>query len=93
MSRYPIDIRARRRLMEAQRAETLALRAVVTAARKKQQLQDRVDSADLDLAKTEAALVSTSGLSRAAELLEVDPRDLRKRLKSIVEPAAETRQP
>jgi hypothetical protein len=83
MSRYPVDIRARRRLMEAQRAESQALRAVMAAARKKQQLQDRVDTADLELAKSEAVLVTGSGLARAAELLELDPRELRKRLKRV----------
>jgi MinD-like ATPase involved in chromosome partitioning or flagellar assembly len=94
MSHYPVDIRARRRLMEAQRAETQALRAVMGAARKKQQMQDRMDDADLALAHTQAALAAISGLARTAELLEADPRDLRRRIKSIKShPQAETHQP
>lgn len=81
MSSFQNDEAARRRLLDAQRAEARALRAVMAAARKKHGLQERVDAADGELAEAQAVLVSISGLSRAAQLLEVDVRELRQRVK------------
>jgi hypothetical protein len=81
MSSFQNDEAARRRLLDAQRAESRALRAVMTVARKKDGLQERVDAVDGELAEAQAVLVSISGLSRAAQLLEADLRELRQRVK------------
>lgn len=81
MSRYQNDEAARRRLLDAQRAESRALRAVMVVARKKEGLQERVDAVDGELAEAQALLVSISGLGRAAQLLETDERELRQRVK------------
>ena len=82
MSRpYPVDHQARLRLLEAQRAESQALSDVGKAARRLDSLVGRLDAMDLDLASAEAELVSVSGLSRAAQLLEMEPRELRRRVK------------
>ena len=81
MSRYQNDEAARRRLLDAQRAESRALRAVMAVARKKDGLQERVDAVDGELAEAQALLVSISGLGRAAQLLEADERELRQRVK------------
>ena len=80
MSRpYPVDYRARRRLMEAQRAETDALRDVGKVARRLESMTARLDAVDLELAKAQSDLVAVSGLQRAAQLLEMDQRELRRR--------------
>lgn len=79
--RYPVDYRARRRLLDAQRAESKALQALMTVTSKMQTAQARVDLVDVALAEAQSVLVSISGLSRAAELLEIDPRELRRRIK------------
>lgn len=81
MGRYQNDEGARRRLLDAQRAESRALRAVMAVARKKDGLQERVDAMDGELAEAQALLVSISGLGRAAQLLEADERELRQRVK------------
>ena len=81
MSRYQNDEAARRRLLDAQRAESRALRAVMAVARKKDGLQERVDAVDGELAEAQALLVSISGLGRAAQLLEADERELKQRVK------------
>jgi hypothetical protein len=78
---HPIDHQARLRLLEAQRAESQALRDVTKVARRLDSLVGRLDAIDLDLASAEAELVSVSGLSRAAQLLEMEPRELRRRVK------------
>lgn len=78
---YPVDHRARLRLLEAQRAESQALRDVGHVSRRLDALVQRVDDVDLELAMAESDLVSVSGLSRAAQLLEVEPRELRRRLR------------
>ena len=76
---YPVDHRARLRLLEAQRAESQALRDVGKVARRLDSLVERLDAIDLELAMAESDLVSVSGLSRAAQLLEMEPRELRRR--------------
>ena len=81
MSRFQNDEAARRRLLDAQRAESRALRAVMAVARKKDGAQERLDAVDGELAEAQAMLVSISGLSRAAQLLEADERELRQRVK------------
>ena len=88
MSRpYPVDYRARRRLMEAQRAETDALRDVGKAARRLESIAARVEALDLELASAESDLVAVSGLPRAAQLLGMELRDLRRRVKLAAEAA------
>jgi hypothetical protein len=67
--------------LAAQRAESQALRDVGRVARRLDSLVGRLDAIDLDLAKAEYELVSVSGLSRAAQLLEMEPRELRRRVK------------
>ena len=86
MSRHQTDEAARRRLLAAQRAESQALRAVMTVARRKDTLQERVDAVDAELAEAQATLASISGIGRAASLLELDERELRQRVK-LAEPA------
>jgi len=81
MSRHQTDEAARRRLLAAQRAESQALRAVMTVARRKDTLQERVDAVDAELAEAQATLASISGIGRAASLLELDERELRQRVK------------
>jgi hypothetical protein len=81
MIRQPADDAARRRLLDAQRAESSALRAVSAVERKQDGLQDRRDAGDYELAAAQAPLVSISGLTRAAQLLEADERELRRRVK------------
>jgi hypothetical protein len=82
MSRpYPVDHQARLRLLEAQRAESQALREVGRVARRLDSVIGRLDAADLELARAEYELVSVSGLPRAAKLLEMEPRELRRRVK------------
>ena len=80
MSR-PTDEATRRRLLDAQRAESQALRAVMTVARRKDALQERVDAVDDELAEAQATLASISGIGRAASLLELEERELRQRVK------------
>jgi hypothetical protein len=81
MSTFQNDEAARRRLLDAQRAESRALRAVMAVTRKKDGAQERLDAVDGELAEAQAMLVSISGLSRAAQLLEADERELRQRVK------------
>lgn len=81
MSTFQNDEAARRRLLDAQRAESRALRAVMAVTRKKYGAQERLDAVDGELAEAQAMLVSISGLSRAAQLLEADERELRQRVK------------
>ena len=59
---YPVDHQARLRLLEAQRAESQALRDVGKVARRLESLVGRLDAMDLDLAKAEYELVSVSGM-------------------------------
>ena len=88
MSRpYPVDHQARLRLLEAQRAESQALREVGKVARRLDSLVGRLEAIDLELAKAESDLVSVSGLSRAAQLLEMEPRELRQRLRLAAQAA------
>lgn len=92
MSRpYPVDYRARHRLMEAQRAETEALRDVGKAARRLESIAARVEAVDLELANAESDLVAVSGLPRAAQLLGMEPRDLRRRVKWAAETAQDSK--
>ena len=92
MSRHQTDEAARRRLLAAQRAESQALRVVMTVARRKEALQERVNAVDIELAEAQATLASISGVGRAASLLELDERELRQRVKRV-DAATELRSP
>jgi hypothetical protein len=81
MSAHPANGDARRRLLDAQRAESRALRAVITVERRKDAQQERLDAIDEELVEAQLLLVSISGLSRAAQLLDSDERELRQRVK------------
>jgi hypothetical protein len=77
--------------LEAQRAETDALRDVGKVARRLESIAARVEAVDLELAKAQSDLVAVSGLPRAAQLLGMEPRDLRRRVKRAIEAAAESK--
>jgi hypothetical protein len=81
MCPFPVDQNARRRLQEAQRAESDALKAVQAASRAHQRAQSKLDGADADLAAAQAGLVAVSGLARAAVLLAEDEAVLRRRVR------------
>jgi hypothetical protein len=85
MCPFPVDQNARRRLQEAQRAESDALKAVEAASRARHRVQMKLDSADADLATAQAGLVAVSGLARAAVLLAEDEAVLRRRVRRSVE--------
>jgi hypothetical protein len=85
MCPFPVDQNARRRLLEAQRAESDALKAVQAASRAHQRAQTKLDGADADLAAAQAGLVAVSGLARAAVLLAEDEAVLRRRVRRSVQ--------
>ena len=72
--RHPVDAGARQRLLEAQRAETEALRKVETAGKGCAGARDRLAAADAKLLEAQRSLVHTSGVTRAALLLGTDGR-------------------
>lgn len=78
MSPLPSDPTARNRLREAQRQEADALKTVELAARTRDRVQRKLDSADTDLLAAKQTLVSVSGLTRAALLLGEDESSLRR---------------
>ena len=83
MNGHQTDQAARRRLLDAQRAESQALRAVMTVERRKDTLQQRLDAVDAELAEAQATLASISGTSRATSLLGLDERELKQRVKRV----------
>ncbi|KQZ88456.1 hypothetical protein ASD62_03120 [Phycicoccus sp. Root563] len=94
MSRaHTVDHQARLRLLEAQRAESQALREVGKVAHRLDSLVGRLHAIDLELAMAESDLVSVSGLSRAAQLLERQPRELRRRVKLAAQAAGDDKPP
>jgi hypothetical protein len=54
---------------------------VITVERRKDAQQERLDAIDEELVEAQLLLVSISGLSRAAQLLDSDERELRQRVK------------
>ena len=76
--KHAIDEDARRRLLDAQRAEALALKAWAAAKRRREQLQVAVASSDAAVEGTLRALVKTSGADRASLLSGVPIVDLRR---------------
>ncbi len=81
MARYPVDETSRQRLLEAQRAEAEALRAVDDARKARARVQVKVDQADEVLTRAKAELVRVSGLARAAVLTNEPPTELRRLLR------------
>ena len=79
--RHPVDAGARQRLLEAQRAETDALRKVQTAGKRLRRGRSRLAAADAKLLEAQRSLVRTSGAARAALLLGVDEATLRRDLR------------
>lgn len=69
MTTVPIGSDARRRLQEAQRAESAALAATTKAYAALDRVQRRVEIAQGDVDRAVAALVDVSGVDRAAQLL------------------------
>ena len=69
MCPLPVDPAARKRLQDAQRLETEALRAVELAARARDRVQTKLDAANTAFGAAVAELVQTSGRARAALLL------------------------
>ena len=78
MARYPVDETSRQRLLEAQRAEAEALRAVDDARRARARVQVKVDQADEALAIAMVELVRVSGVTRAAVLTNEPNAELRR---------------
>ena len=69
MTTVPIGSDARRRLQEAQRAESAALAATTKAYAALARMQGKVETAQGEVDRAVAALVDVSGVDRAAQLL------------------------
>ncbi len=78
MRPFPSSPESRRRLLEAQRAEADALKAVEVAARARDRVQAKLDTAQAEVDVAKVALIECSGLTRAALLLAEDETDLRR---------------
>lgn len=78
MCPLPTDPEARRRLLEAQRAEADALKTVELAARARDRVQTKLDAAQAELDAAKASLIACSGVSRSAILLAEDKTSLRR---------------
>lgn len=78
MCPLPTDPEARRRLLEAQRAEADALKTVELAARVRDRVQKKLDTAQIELNTAKASLIACSGVARAALLLAEDETSLRR---------------
>ena len=88
MTATPARRSARDRLREAQQAEARALKEVDAAANVRDRAAKRLHDADCALARAQAAVVASSGLDRAAYLLDVGRAELRRRLREV-EPAGQ----
>jgi hypothetical protein len=55
-------------LLDAQRADSRTLRAVMMVKAKREGLQERVDAIDAELAEAQAVLATISGLTRSGTL-------------------------
>lgn len=82
MCPLPTDPEARRRLLEAQRAEADALKTVELAARVRDRVQKKLDTAQIELDTAKASLIACSGVARAAILLAEDETSLRRLYRS-----------
>lgn len=83
MSPHPIDQDVRRRLLEAQRAEADALKAVELAGRARDRAQKRLAEAQAELDDAKMVLVQCSGISRAALLLDEDVATIRRTTRTV----------
>jgi hypothetical protein len=101
VEKAPRDERIRVRLLEAQRAESKALRSVERAlaslqrAQRKRRdvlaIQDRrVQTAEQAVTTAQGALVDVSGVERAAQLLDLPGRSLRTAVKQATIGSAES---
>src|SRR3954462_1982184 len=81
--RHPVDAGARQRLLEAQRAETEALRKVGTADKACDRVRARLATAEATVFEARRSLVRVSGATRAALLLGVDEATLRRDLRRV----------
>ena len=81
MTATPTSPTARDRLRKAQQTEARALKDIDAAARSRARAAERLDAAELALAKAQAAVAETSGVQRAAYLLDLDPAELRRRIR------------
>ncbi|MGO4363338.1 hypothetical protein [Terrabacter sp. RAF57] len=87
--RHPVDAGARQRLLEAQRAETDALRKVERAGKGCAGAQARLAASETKLLEAQRGLVRISGATRAALLLGVDEATLRRDIRRTeLDPAA-----
>lgn len=86
MCPLPTDPEARRRLIEAQRAEADALKTVELAARARDRVQKKLDAANGELDSAKLRLVQCSGLQRASALLAIDPSEVRRSLRYLSGP-------
>lgn len=77
-SSNPTTESARDRLRQAQRAESDALAQVEAIMRRRQRIAGQLDAVDAELATARAKVVTTSGLERAALLLDVPTSTLRR---------------
>ena len=82
MSSTPVSRTARDRLREAQQAEARALHAVDAAAATRARAARHLEAADQQLAEAQAVVAATSGLERAAYLLDLDIAELRRRVRA-----------
>lgn len=81
MTGTPSSRTARDRLREAQQSEARALKDIDATARSRARAAERLDAADLALAKAQAAVAETSGVQRAAYLLDLEPAELKRRIR------------
>lgn len=81
MTATPASRTARDRLREAQQTEARALKDVDAAARTRARAAEQLDAADAKLARAQAAVAAISGVERAAYLLDLDPAELRRRIR------------
>ena len=93
MSSTPASRAARNRLRDAQQAEARALREVGAAAKARERVAALLHDADTALVRAQVAVVETSGLDRAAYLLDVDRAELRRRARDAQQAARVEGQP
>ncbi len=82
-NRFSVDESARARLRDAQKAEATALKAVETAEQVRSRALRSLESATATVSDAQAALVQVSGVDRAALLLDIPVKDLRRVVRDI----------
>ncbi|KRF26513.1 hypothetical protein [Phycicoccus sp. Soil803] len=91
MTTIPIGSDARRRLQEAQRAESAAVAATTKAYAALARAQGKVETAQGEVDRAVAALVDVSGVERAAQLLGQPVGVVRRAHQRRARPTAEPR--